>query len=89
MFVIDIQFRLISKLFSELKFPNFFENSGYFWKIPKLQKTNFSETRENEKFRNFQGLTFYFDRERYLYIVVVAAVVVASAAVVVDEEKGK
>jgi len=33
--------------------------------------------------------SFYFDRERYLYIVVVAAVVVASAAVVVEEEKGK
>jgi hypothetical protein len=53
---------IISKLFSELYSQNFceFEKNGYFRKISELRKTNFSETRENEKFGNFrltQGLT--------------------------------
>jgi len=75
----SILFWLISELFSKLKFPNFFQtflrkfcefkNSGYFRKISKLQKSNFSETRENKKFRNFrlkQGLTEYGPHRSHL-----------------------
>jgi len=52
---------IISELISELFSQNFreFEKPGYFRKISKLRKPNYSETQKNEKFRNFrltQGL---------------------------------
>ncbi len=53
-FEIDVQFRLISKLFSELKFPNFFSN--FFAKILRVQKFRFFPknfwTSTAEHFRN-------------------------------------
>ncbi len=67
-FEIDIQFRIISKLFSVLRLPNFFpnffrefKNFGFFRKISELRKPDISETRENEKFgknRLSQGLNW-------------------------------
>ncbi len=70
-FEIDVQFWLISELFSELKFPSFFPNFFakilrvrkfcFFKKISKLWQPNISKTRKNEKFRRFyltQGLSF-------------------------------
>ncbi len=52
---------IISELISKLFLQNFvkFENTGYFQKISELWKPNYSETRENKKFRKFclmQGL---------------------------------
>jgi len=51
-FEIDVQFRLISKLFSELKFPNFFPN--FFAKILRVRKFCFFP----KKFRTFFSRTF-------------------------------
>ncbi len=69
-FKIDIQYWLIYKLFSKLKFPNFFPNFFakilrvwkfcFFQKNSELQQPNISETRKNEKLGNFhltQGLS--------------------------------
>jgi len=52
---------IISELISKLFSGNFcqFEKTGYFQKNSELQKPNYSETRENKKFRKFrltQGL---------------------------------
>ncbi len=52
---------IISEFFSQ----NFreFEKNGYLRKISEIRKTNFSETCENKKFRNFhltQGLNLKF-----------------------------
>jgi hypothetical protein len=54
---------IIFKLISELFLQNFceFKKTGYFRKISKLQKPNYSETRENKKFGKFrllQGLSW-------------------------------
>ncbi len=47
---------IISKLFYELSLQNFhqFGKTGYCQKNSELQKANFSETGENEKFGNFR-----------------------------------
>jgi hypothetical protein len=55
-FEIDLQFWLISELFSEDFCKNFASSKipFFFRKISKLRQPNISETRENKKFRNFR-----------------------------------
>ncbi len=53
------------EIISECFFAKFsqVQKNGYFQKISELQKMNFSETRENNKFRNFrltQGLRYSY-----------------------------
>ncbi len=55
----------ISKLISKLFLRNFheFKKTGYFRKISKLRKLNYSKTRENKKFGKFcltQGLSCWW-----------------------------